>query len=50
MGQAPVPVLATRDGALLVAHDGHVEAVNVILRPTHASEQAVPPMKGTRHT
>ena len=39
-----------RDGALLVAHDGHVEAVNVILRPTHASEQAVPPMKGTRHT
>jgi len=24
--------------------------VNVILRPTRASEQAVPPAKGTRHT
>jgi len=39
-----------RDGALLVDRDGRLLAVNVILRPTRASEQAVPPMKGTRHT
>jgi DNA integrity scanning protein DisA with diadenylate cyclase activity len=39
-----------RDGALLIARDGRLLAVNVILRPTPASEQAVPPMKGTRHT
>jgi DNA integrity scanning protein DisA with diadenylate cyclase activity len=39
-----------RDGALLIAHDGGLEAVNVILRPTRASEQAVPATKGTRHT
>jgi DNA integrity scanning protein DisA with diadenylate cyclase activity len=39
-----------RDGALLIAHDGRLDAVNVILRPTRASEQAVPPTKGTRHT
>ena len=39
-----------RDGALLVGRDGRLLAVNVILRPTRASEQAVPPMKGTRHT
>ena len=39
-----------RDGALLVGHDGQLLAVNVILRPKRASEEAVPPMKGTRHT
>jgi DNA integrity scanning protein DisA with diadenylate cyclase activity len=39
-----------RDGALLVGRDGRLIAVNVILRPTRASEQAVPAMKGTRHT
>ena len=39
-----------RDGALLVGRDGRLLAVNVILRPTRASEQAVPAMKGTRHT
>jgi DNA integrity scanning protein DisA with diadenylate cyclase activity len=39
-----------RDGALLVGHDGRLEAVNVILRPTRASEQAVAAVKGTRHT
>jgi DNA integrity scanning protein DisA with diadenylate cyclase activity len=39
-----------RDGALLVGRDGRLLAVNVILRPTRLSEQAVPPMKGTRHT
>jgi len=39
-----------RDGALLVGRDGRLMAVNVILRPTRASEPAVPPMKGTRHT
>jgi DNA integrity scanning protein DisA with diadenylate cyclase activity len=39
-----------RDGALLVARDGRLLAVNVILRPTRASERAVPPTKGTRHT
>jgi len=39
-----------RDGALLVARDGRLRAVNVILRPTRASEQAVPVIRGTRHT
>ncbi|HMD34708.1 MAG TPA: diadenylate cyclase [Vicinamibacterales bacterium] len=38
------------DGALLVGRDGHLEAVNVIIRPSSASERAVPAMKGTRHT
>jgi DNA integrity scanning protein DisA with diadenylate cyclase activity len=39
-----------RDGALLVGRDGRLLAVNVILRPTRASEQAVPATGGTRHT
>ena len=39
-----------RDGALLVARDGRLLAVNVILRPTRSSEQAVPLTRGTRHT
>jgi DNA integrity scanning protein DisA with diadenylate cyclase activity len=39
-----------RDGALLVGSDGRLLAVNVILRPSRASEQAVPVTKGTRHT
>ena len=39
-----------RDGALLIGRDGRLLAVNVILRPTRASEQAVPATKGTRHT
>ncbi len=39
-----------RDGALVVGHDGRLLAVNVILRPKRASEQAVPAMRGTRHT
>jgi DNA integrity scanning protein DisA with diadenylate cyclase activity len=39
-----------RDGALLIARDGRLIAVNVILRATRASEQAVPATKGTRHT
>jgi DNA integrity scanning protein DisA with diadenylate cyclase activity len=39
-----------RDGALLVGRDGQLLAVNVIMRPTRESEQAVPVTKGTRHT
>jgi DNA integrity scanning protein DisA with diadenylate cyclase activity len=39
-----------RDGALLIGRDGRLIAVNVILRPTRASEQAVPATRGTRHT
>jgi DNA integrity scanning protein DisA with diadenylate cyclase activity len=39
-----------RDGALLVARDGRLTAVSVILRPTRSSERAVPAVKGTRHT
>jgi len=39
-----------RDGALLVGRDGQLLAVNVILRPTRASEEAVNAIKGTRHT
>jgi DNA integrity scanning protein DisA with diadenylate cyclase activity len=39
-----------RDGALLVGRDGRLLAVNVILRPTRASEEAVPATRGTRHT
>ncbi len=39
-----------RDGALLISRDGRLLAVNVILRPTRASEQAVVATKGTRHT
>lgn len=35
---------------MIVAHDGRLLAVNVILRPKRASEQAVPAAKGTRHT
>ena len=38
-----------RDGALVIGRDGRLLAVNVILRPTRASE-AVPATKGTRHT
>ena len=38
------------DGALLVGRDGQLEAVNVIMRPSSASERAVEAMKGTRHT
>ena len=39
-----------RDGALLIGRNGRLLAVNVIMRPTRASEAAVPAMKGTRHT
>ncbi len=39
-----------RDGAVLVDREGRLLASNVILRPTKASEQAVPPIGGTRHT
>lgn len=39
-----------RDGALLFGRDGRLLSVNVILRPTRTSEQAVPATKGTRHT
>jgi DNA integrity scanning protein DisA with diadenylate cyclase activity len=39
-----------RDGALLVGRDGRLLAVNVIMRPTRTSEEAVPVIKGTRHT
>ena len=39
-----------RDGAMLVGHGGQLLAVNVILLSEKASEDAVPPMKGTRHT
>jgi DNA integrity scanning protein DisA with diadenylate cyclase activity len=39
-----------RDGALLFGRDGRLLAVNVIMRPTRNSEQAVPATKGTRHT
>jgi len=39
-----------RDGAMLVGHGGQLLAVNVILLSEKASEEAVPPMKGTRHT
>jgi len=39
-----------RDGALLFERSGRLSAANVILRPTKASEQAVPAMGGTRHT
>jgi len=39
-----------RDGAMLIARDGRLLAANVILRPTRAGEQAVPPTGGTRHT
>ena len=39
-----------RDGAVLIDRDGRLLASNVILRPTKASEQAVPAMGGTRHT
>lgn len=39
-----------RDGAMLVGRDGQLLAVNVILLSTRASEQAVPAMKGMRHT
>ncbi len=39
-----------RDGALLIGHDGRLLAINVIMRPTRSSEQAVPATKGTRHT
>ena len=39
-----------RDGALLFGRDGRLLAVNVIMRPTRNSEQAVPVTGGTRHT
>jgi DNA integrity scanning protein DisA with diadenylate cyclase activity len=39
-----------RDGAVLIDRRGQLLASNVILRPTKASEQAVPAMGGTRHT
>jgi DNA integrity scanning protein DisA with diadenylate cyclase activity len=39
-----------RDGAVLIDRGGRLLASNVILRPTKMSEQAVPPMGGTRHT
>ncbi len=39
-----------RDGAMLVGHGGQLLAVNVILLSEKASEDAVPAMKGTRHT
>lgn len=39
-----------RDGAVLIDRRGRLRASNVILRPTKASEQAVPPAGGTRHT
>jgi DNA integrity scanning protein DisA with diadenylate cyclase activity len=39
-----------RDGALLIGSGGRLLAVNVILRPSRASEQAVAATKGTRHT
>jgi len=39
-----------RDGAVLVGRDGRLLAVNVILRPTRASEEVVPVIRGTRHT
>jgi DNA integrity scanning protein DisA with diadenylate cyclase activity len=39
-----------RDGALLIGRDGQLLAVNVIMRPTRSSEQAVAATKGTRHT
>ena len=39
-----------RDGALLIGRDGRLLAVNVILRPTRQSEQAVAATRGTRHT
>jgi len=32
------------------AEDGRLLAINVIMRPTRSSEQAVPATKGTRHT
>ena len=35
-----------RDGAVLIDRGGRLLARNVILRPTKASEQAVPPMRG----
>jgi len=54
LNQAEEPLLLHqaryRDGALLIARDGRLIAVNVILRATRASEQAVPATKGTRHT
>ena len=39
-----------RDGALLFGREGQLIAVNVILRPSRISEQAVAATKGTRHT
>jgi len=39
-----------RDGAMVVARDGRLLAVNVILRPSRASERELPANKGTRHT
>jgi hypothetical protein len=39
-----------RDGAMLVGRTGRLLAVNVILLSERASEEAVPAMKGTRHT
>ena len=54
LNEAEEPVLLHqvryRDGAVLIDRGGRLLASNVILRPTKASEQAVPPMGGTRHT
>jgi DNA integrity scanning protein DisA with diadenylate cyclase activity len=54
LNEAEHPILVHlaryHDGALLVGHDGRLEAVNVIIRPSSASERAVPVMRGTRHT
>jgi DNA integrity scanning protein DisA with diadenylate cyclase activity len=54
LNEAEEPILLHqaryRDGALLFGRDGRLLAVNVILRPTRTSEQAVPATKGTRHT
>jgi len=54
LNEAEEPVLLHqvryRDGAVLIDRGGRLLASNVILRPTKVSEQAVPPMGGTRHT
>jgi DNA integrity scanning protein DisA with diadenylate cyclase activity len=39
-----------RDGAVLIGHEGQLLAANVMLRPSVASEGAIAPVGGTRHT
>lgn len=39
-----------RDGAIVVGPDGRLRSVNVMLRPSRASDDSVPPHGGTRHT